>query len=478
MHSLYTPIATPGLTLLNKAQIEEIIQAAFLILERTGAIISHPDMLEYIKKAGAEVSGNKVYVPRARIQEAVNMTPKGLMIYDQKGNPAMHLWGRKSYYGTSTASPKTRDALTGEIHETRLVDIEMGIKVADTLENIDFVMPFGSAQDCPTGLGEAWEMLTTMKNTSKPIVFCPYSPKGVEVVIEMAQKVAGGADELRRKPFVICYPEPIAPLTWPGDVLDYMIICAKNHLPQLITGAQLMSMTAPVTMAGCLAQATAESLLSTFMVQSVSPGAPVFMAAIPAAVNPRNGLVSMASPEFQLAIAAQAEIGRSLGLASWGCVGISDSHILDAQAGAESGMTILAQGLAGVNLNHDIGYLGTGIQSSAAMLVFGNENVGYTRRILQGLTINEETLALDVINKVGPGGNYLTHRHTSKNLRSEIFVHDIFNKVAYDQWQGAGGKSTLDKCDEVVKEILATHQPAALSETLAKEFEELIKSKS
>lgn len=477
MHSFYNPTAAPGVTLLSTDQIEEIIQAAFLILERTGAVISHQGMLDYMKKAGAEVSGAKVRVPRARVQEALNMAPKGLMIYDMNGEPAMHLWGRKSYYGTSTASPQTRDALTGEIHATRLADIEMGIRVADKLEHIDFVMPFGSAQDCPTALGEAWEMLATMKNTSKPIVFCPYSPKGVEAVIEMAQKVAGGPEELKRKPFVVCYPEPIAPLTWPSDVLDYMIICARHHMPQLVTGAQLMSMTAPVTMAGCLAQATAESMLSTFMIQSVSPEAPVFMAAIPAAVNPRNGLVSMASPEFQLAITAQAEIARHLGLASWGCVGISDSHILDAQAGAECGMTILIQGLAGVNLNHDIGYLGTGIQSSAAMLVFGNENVGYARRILRGLTINEESLALNVIHKVGPGGNYLTNRHTSKNLRPEIFVHDIFNKVAYDQWQGAGGKSTLEKCDEVVRDILAAHEPAALSEALAKEFEELIRSK-
>ncbi len=478
MHSLYSPTSTPGLTFLNQAQIGEIIQAAYLILERTGAQIPHPEMLGILKKAGAEIQGDRVHVPRHLIQAALAQTPKGLMIYDQKGRPAMHLHGRKSYFGTSTASPKTRDALTGEIHETRLADIEMGLAVADKLEHIDFVMPFGSAQDCPTRLGDAWEVLATMKNTTKPVIFCPYSPQGVETVIEMAEKVAGGAAELRRKPFLICYPEPIAPLTWPTDVLDYMIICARRHLPQLVTGAQLMSMTAPVTVAGTLAQATAESMFSAFMVQSVSPGAPVFMAAIPASPNPRNGLVSMAGPEFQLALAAQAEVARSLGLATWGCAGVSDSHILDAQAGSESGMSILIQGLAGVNLIHDVGYLGTGMQCSAAMLVFGNENVAIAKRILKGLTIDDEFLATEVIHKVGPGGNYLVNKHTVKHLRQEIYTNEIFNKTGYDQWRDAGAKSTLEKCDDAVRQMLAAPRPEILGADLVRELENLIRSKN
>ena len=476
MHSLYSPLATPGLSTLNQAQIEELTQAAFRILEETGAIISHPEMVSLLGRSGAVVEGKKVFVPRPLIQKALRKAPRGLMIYDQKGRPAMHLHDRKSYFGTSTASPKTRDALTGEIHETRLIDIEMGLKVADSLDNIDFVMPFGSAQDCPTQYGEAWEVLSTLKSTAKPVVFCPYSAKGVEIVIEMAQKVAGGAEQLRRRPFMICYPEPIAPLTWPEDVTDYMMICAKNHFPQLVTGAQLMGLTAPVTMAGTLAQALAESLMSNFMAQCVNPGAPVFLASIPASTNPRNGLVSMAGPEFQLALSAWADLARHIGLPTWGCAGVSDSHILDAQAGAESGMSILIQALAGVNLIHDVGYLGTGMQCSAAMLVFGSEVIGITKRILQGLTITDEFLATEIINKVGPGGNFLVTKHTVKNLRSEIFTNDLFCKIAYDQWSNNGANSTLVNADLKVKEILDTHRPEALSDNQVQELEALIRS--
>ena len=478
MHSSYSPTLTPGVSALSDRQIDEILQAAFLILERTGGIVSHPDMLDYLRKAGAEVDGERVYVARHLIQDALAKAPKGLMMYDQAGRPAMHLFGRKSYFGSAPASPQTRDALTGEIHETTLEDVGRGVRVADSLKNIDFVMPFGSAQDCPTKLSEAWEVLATMKNSAKPIVFCPYSLKGAETVIQMAQKVAGGAAELKRKPFLVIYPEPIAPLTWPGEVLDYMIAAARHSFPQLVTGAQLMSLTAPVTMAGLLAQAAAESFLSTFMIQSVNPGAPVFMASIPCSVNSRNGLVSMAGPEIQLALTAWADLARRVGLATWGCAGVSDSHIMDAQAGAESSLSLLMQGLAGVNLIHDIGYLGSGMQCSAAMLVFSAEVVGFCRRILKGLTVDDEFLATEIINKVGPGGSFMTTKHTIKHLRSEVFTNELFTKIAFDQWTKAGAKSSLDIADDAVKTILDTHKPQALSDDLAKELEDFISSNS
>jgi trimethylamine--corrinoid protein Co-methyltransferase len=478
MHSLYSPTSTPGLSVLSPCQIDEILQAAFLIVERTGGIVSHPEMLGILREAGAEVDGERVHVPRNLIQKALDMSPKGLVIYDQSGSQAMLLHGRRSYYGSATASPQTRDALSGEIHETTLEDIERGIKVADYLRDIDFVMPFGSAQDCPTRLAEAWEVLATMKNSSKPIVFCPYSARGAETVVGMCQKVAGGPEELRRKPFAIIYPEPIAPLTWPREVLDYMIIAARNSFPQLVTGAQLMSLTGPVTVAGLLAQAAAESFLSTFMAQCVNPGAPVFMASIPCSVNSRNSLVSMAGPEFQLAIGAWADIARRVGLPSWGCAGVSDSHIIDAQAGAESCMSILFQGLAGVNLIHDVGYLGTGHQCSAAMMVFGAEVVGICRRILKGMTVDDDFLATEIIDRVGPGGSFMTNRHTIRHLRSEVFTNGLFTKIAFDQWTREGAKSSQQLADDEVRRILGTHEPKALTVAQVKELEDFIGSKS
>jgi trimethylamine--corrinoid protein Co-methyltransferase len=478
MRADYSPTARPGLSILSPDQINEILMSAFLILERTGTRISHPSMLSILKDAGARVDGERVTAWRSIVQKALDLAPKGLMVYDQAGRPAMRLWGRESYFGTSTASPKTRDALTGEIHETRLTDLDLGAKVADALPHIDFVMPFGSAQDCPTSRHEAWELLTVARATKKPVVFCPYSPDGIELAIDVLAAAVGGEETLRRRPFAIAYPEPIAPLTWPEDVVSYMITCARRSVPQLVTGAQLMGLTAPVTLAGTLAQATAESLFSNLMVQAVNPGSPVFMAAIPCSVSSRNGLVSMAGPEYALAISAQAEIARRVGLPSWGTGGMSDSHVLDAQAGAESGLTCLIQALAGLNLIHDVGYLGTGIQCSAAMLVFGDEVVAYVKRIVSGFEVNAETLAADVIDKVGPGGNYLTHGHTVKHLRSEVLTNRLFVKTAYDQWRDNGAMTSEAIADARVKEILAKAPPSLMDPDLSRRLEDLIVSRS
>ena len=318
----YVRHRTPSLTILDEGAVTEIINSAFLILERTGAKVTHQAMGEKLKKAGA--TGGPVYrVSRALVQECLDRAPKGLVIYDRLGRPAMNLEGGRSYFGTSTASPEVRDALTGEIHETRLSDISQAAAVADRLENIDFVMPFGSAQDCPGSLADAHEFLALTKETIKPVVFCGYSAKGVALTLELAEVLAGGSEALRERPMAIPYPEPISPLTWPDDIVEKIIVCAGRGAPHLTTSAQIRGMSAPMTLAGGLVLSTAESLFSNVMAQLTRPGAPVFLAAIVGTVDPRNGLACMAGPEYCLAMSAQAEIGRRLGLPTWGTGGVT-----------------------------------------------------------------------------------------------------------------------------------------------------------
>ncbi len=474
IQSSYASHQNLGFRVLNPEQLHEIVQAAYLILERTGARIDHEPMKVLLKKAGAEIKNNRVYVPRWLTRECLDKAPKGIMVYNRKGQPAMHLDGHKTYYGTSTASPKNRDALTGQVHETTLADIATGIKVADALEHLDFVMPFGSAQDCPSPVAEAHEYLAVVKNTVKPAVFCGYSPKGTETVLDMAAAIAGGHDELRRKPMVIPYPEPIAPLYWPDDIVDKILICAKHGTPHITTGAQLLSLTAPVTIAGGLAQSTAESLFSNVMAQTAAQGTPVFLAAIVEGVNPRNGLISMGGPEYQLSQAAQAEIARYLGLPSWGCAGITDSKIIDAQAGVESAISIFIQALAGVNLVHDVGYLDSGIQCSAAMMVLGDEIISMVKHMMKGIVVDADTLATEVIDRVGPNGNFMTQKHTIKHLRQSLWSPSLFCKEGQDSWAALGSRSTQEAADQKVKDIVAKHVPEALDPKLEEELTKII----
>ncbi len=189
---------------LSDDQIEEIKRTAFEVMSKVGFRVHHEGARKMLNQAGALVNGEIVKVPKYVVRECLRTTPKGWTVYDREGNRAMEVEGRKSYYGTSTAGPNTKDALSGEIHPTRVADIAIGAKVADALMNIDWVMPMGSVQDVPSPVTDLFEFEAVVTHTTKPVVFLGYTPRGVELVFKMAAEVAGGIEKLRERPSVNC----------------------------------------------------------------------------------------------------------------------------------------------------------------------------------------------------------------------------------------------------------------------------------
>lgn len=458
---------------LSDDAVWEIKRAAFDILDKTGCKVLHQGARKLLKQAGAVVRDERVKVPEFVVQECVNRAPKGVTIFDRDGNRAMEIEGRKTYYGTSTASPNTKDALTGEIHETRVEDIARGALVADALPHIDWVMPMGSSQDVPAIAADVHEFEAVVTHTSKPIVFIGYSSRGMELVFEMAAEVAGGLDALRERPFLLSYPEPITPLVFPAEVVDRMFVSADLGMPQIGGPTQQPGATAPVTLAGAVALATAEALMNVTLAQLRRPGSPCFMAANIGAFDMSTSVISMAAPEMSLALAAQAEVAQSFGLPTWGLAGATDAKTLDAQAGIDGTFSILAQGLAGLNLIHDVGYMDNGMVCSTEMLVMGNEVIGMTKRFVRGIEVTPETLARDVIEKVGPGGHFLLENHTYEHFRNELWMPTLLTRQPYDTWVQQGAKDMSQRVLERVREIIETHKPPALGDKTRAVLEQL-----
>lgn len=458
---------------LSDDQIWEIKRAAFEVLEKVGCQVLHEGALKLLERAGAIVKGDRVKVPQYIVEECIRTAPKGFTIYDRSGNRAMEVEGRKSYYGTSTASPNTKDALTGEIHETRVVDIALGAKVANALPNIDWVMPMGSSQDVPPLAADVHEFEAVVTNTTKPIVFIGYSPGGVELVFEMAAEVAGGLDQLRERPFVLLYPEPISPLIFPADVVGRMFVAADLGMPQIPGPVAQPGATSPVTLAGAVAQLIAEGLMSLTLIQLRRPGAPCFLGANVGVFDMVTTKLCMAAPEVSLGLAAQAEVAQSFGLPTWGLAGAADSKVLDAQAGIESTFSILAQGLAGLNLIHDVGYMEMGMVCSTEMLVLGNEVIGMAKRFIRGIEVNAETLARSVIEQVGPGGHYLQEDHTYKHFRDHLWMPTLLARQSYDDWQQAGSKDMAQRVHEKVIELVESHEVPPLPDKTVAALEQL-----
>jgi trimethylamine--corrinoid protein Co-methyltransferase len=321
----------------------------------------------------------------------------------------------------------------------------------------------GSSQDVHPLAADVHEFEAVVTNTTKPVVFIGYSPRGVELVYEMASEVAGGLEALQLRPFLIAYPEPISPLVFPAEVVERMFIAADLRMPQIPGPSAQAGATSPVTMAGTIVQSIAEGLMSLVLVQLRKPGAPCCLSGNIGVFDMRTALLSLAAPEASLGLAGHAEVAQSFGLPTWGLAGATESKVLDAQAGIESAFAILAQGLAGLNLIHDVGYLDSGMVCSAEMLVMGNEVIGMAKRFIEGIRVDRETLARDVIEKVGPGGHYLQEKHTVRHMRDELWMPSLLTRQHRDVWQAEGAKDMAQRVREQVLGLVESHQATPLS---------------
>ncbi len=465
--------ALPNFRMLSEDQIAELTLAAMEILEKIGIKVLHEGARKMLDDAGAWVDGEIVRVPEYIVRGCLASAPKGWSVYDRNGNKTLDVRGRNSYYGTSTASPTTKDALTGEYHATRVEDIERAAHIADALDNIDWVMPMGSVQDVPSIAAELHEFVATVTNTTKPIVFLSYSPRGMELVYDMAEAVVGGAQKLKEKPFLVSYPEPITPMVMPWETVDRIFVAADRFLPQMMGPAVQLGATGPVTIPGAVAQGVAESMFCIVLAQLKAKGCPVGLGGNYAAFDMMRGLMSVAGPEMSLAQAAHAEVAQSLGLPTWGLAGATDSKVLDAQAGVEATFHIMAQGLSGLNLIHDVGYVDMTMGCSVEQLILGDEIIGMARRFMRGLEFTSEQLAMDVLEKVGPGGQFLSEKHTMTHFKKELWQPSIFTRKPIESWKKDGCRTTEDRVKKKIRAILAEHEPEKLSDAVIETLERI-----
>lgn len=464
---------TPYFRILSQDQIQEIKWAAYDIMAKVGFKVLHSGARRMLKAAGCIVKDAHVRVPEHVVRECVRLAPKGWTIYDRSGKRALEVQGRKSYYGTATASPNTKNALTGEVHPTTLNDIAMGAKVADALEHIDFVMPFGSSQDVPGQAIEIYEFPAVVANTIKPQVFIGYSGRGVELVYEMAAAVAGGLDRLQERPFVMAYPEPITPLVYPANVCDRLFAAADLSMPQISGATVQLGATGPVTIAGAAAHGIAEGLMALVLSQLRKPGCPVALSVNIGVLDMSTALMTFGDPTNSLGLCVHAEVAQSFGLPTWGLAGATDAKVIDAQAGVESTFHIFAQALAGLNLIHDVGYMDSAMTCSAEQMLLGNEVIGMVKHFMRGVTVNRETLARQVMEDVGPSGHFLDHTHTFNHFRSQLLPTRLFDRKPRSVWEKNGAKRLDARIHEATAAIIESHQPESLDDKVVQELERI-----
>jgi trimethylamine--corrinoid protein Co-methyltransferase len=352
-------------------------------------------------------------------------------------------------------------------------DVATASRLCDALPNIDFMMSMGLASDVPPETSDRYQFEAMVLNTKKPLVVTAHDLDGMRDIVNMAAMVAGDLDELRRNPFVMLYAEPITPLKHAKEAVEKLLFMAENGLPVIYAPGMLSGATAPVTIAGCLALANAESLFGLVMVQLTREGAPFVYGGGALPIDMRTSVSAYGAPELQLAGAALADMAHFYRLPRFSSAGASDSKVLDQQAMIEGTQSTIMQALCGANLVHDVGYLESGLTGSYDMAVAIDEVIGMVKRILSGLEINDDTLALDVIDRVGPGGQFIDDEHTLKHFRDAWFPR-VLDRRNYESWVEDGKRTMGERLNQRVKEILAEHAPEPVPAATAEQIRGVI----
>jgi trimethylamine---corrinoid protein Co-methyltransferase len=476
MRSGYSVQATPFMKLLSDDQLEEIHLASLEILRRTGCIVESEDAIEMLKKAGCRVeNGNRVYFPASLVEWALKAAPSTISMCDRNLEPAMRLEGTKTYFGTGSDTVNLIDPYTGERRTWTKQDIINGMKICEYLPNIDFVMDMGIAQDVNWQTADMHHFEAIVTTTRKPMIYTALDLPSTKLVVEMAETVAGSSEAFRLNPFGILYIEPISPLNHAREQVEKVMFTAEKGIPALYMAGMMGGATGPVTAAGGLALANAEAISGLTIAQVKKEGAPIIQGGGVLNFDMTSGTASYGSPEFMASAAAIAQMAQYYKLPAWGYAGCSDAKILDEQAAIEDTFWILTAALSGSNLVHDVGYVESGITNSFENLVMCDEIIGMTKRFMSGIEVNTETLALDAIDRVGPGGNYLTDEHTLKHYK-ERWRPGMMDRKGYEIWQADGSLPLRDKVKAKVKWILENYEPEPLDPKIRESLRGLIET--
>jgi trimethylamine--corrinoid protein Co-methyltransferase len=347
--------------------------------------------------------------------------------------------------------------------------------LADALPNFHWSMTIGMAADQPGEIADKVIARQALTYCEKPLVFCCNDVESERAIYEMALLICGGKENFAKAPTVVQYSEPISPLEYYDPAVEKMLFTVEHGIPLINFPAPQACGSAPATFAGTVVQGSAESLSGLVLAQTARPGAAFVYGAFATVMDMKTTIFSYGAPELSLMVGALAQMAQYYELPFFGTAGCSDAKVCDAQAATEAALQIFSSAAIGSGLVHDCSsWLDHGSLVSPAFMVLVNEILHNVNQFMKGVPITQETLALDVIDRVGPGGHYLQDDHTLNHFK-EVRYSKLFERMVYDQWKEAGAKRFEDRLRELTREAME-HQPAPLAPEVVKELDQMQKN--
>lgn len=451
---------------LGHAGCQALHAASLEVLEKVGAEVQHQKALDMLVKAGASVEGSRARIPAPLVDEALRSAPRSVVLRSRSAQPPLDLRQGVTYYGTGSdclylLGPGARDR-----RSVSLADVEEMAALQELLPNIDFVMSMAHPHEFDPVYAPVAQFAAMLRGTSKPLIMVPETATDLALFQEMAT-VCGGADSWA------VYAQPTSPLMHGHASADRLIRCAELGVPMVYASTLLPGATAPASPAACLVVANAEMLSGLVISQLAHCGAPYVYGVSQGAMNLRNASALYCAPEAMAVQQASGDLGRFYGLPTFGYGGCSDAELLDEQWATEAGMTLLGAALSGVTLLHDIGYIASGTAASHESIVVMDELIAWVKAYLNGVTIDNESLAVAEIEAAGPGGSHLARRYSRMHYR-DYLIPELISQESHDTWVAGGASSLLQRAAEKAAKLRSGARAYALPADVQRELDAIV----
>lgn len=471
-------VMLPKYDILTPDQVQAIHDHTMKILEEIGVEFGYEPALEVFRKYGQRVEGQRVYFKREFIAEQVKKAPAQFTLHARNPEHNLVCGGDNIIFMPGYGAPFVHEA-DGKRRNATMEDYDNFVKLAGASQNLH--MTGGNVVE-PTDVDDRIRHLkmiySHINNSDKCFMGSASGREKAQDSIELAALLFGGKDAIREKPALICLINSVTPLKYDDRMLGALMAYAGAKQPVVIASLVMAGSTGPATLAGALALQNAEVLAGITLAQSITPGTPVVYGSTSAITDMATGSLSIGNPENALFTSASAQLARFYGVPCRGGGGLTDAKIADAQAGYESMMVLMAASTTGINfVLHTAGIMQYYMAMSYEKLMIDDEIAGMLLRYVKGIDFSEEKFALEVISEVGPGGHFLTQKHTRKNHKVELRRPALSDRQSYDGW----GKEKLDtnsRANRRWQDILAAYQPPALEPDVDQAVREFIEKRS
>ncbi len=464
---------------LSDQEIKKIHETVLRVFDEVGIQANLPEARNLFRNAGAKVdeTTNTVKIPPGLVEELIGRAPSVITLYGRAENGKLdcEIGGNKVYMGTGGTALNVQDPGSDDSRRASLEDIKNMARLVDVLDNIHFYMLNVYPNEIPAKDVDVNRFGTALNYTRKHVMGGVYTIEGVRNVIKMAASIAGSLRKLKERPFISMVTCVVSPLRLDEHYSQLTIEAAQNGIPVAVPAEPLCGATSPVTLAGNLVVLNVDTLAGVMLAQLANPGSPTLYGSVASIADLRSLKYLSGAVEMGLLNAAAAQMAQFYRLPYYATAGMSDSKVNDTQAGYESAITNLMVALAGGNFIHDAaGFLEFCMTASYDKLVIDNEILGMVMRAVEGIQVNDETLAFELIKEIGPGGAYVSSNHTRRHMRTEQYISELSNIEDREIWQAAGAKETKTRATEKVREILDSPSRSFVPDAIRKQFKKEI----